>query len=68
MFSFIHFCRLFDHTFHESTVIPALKEEVGTDFQTVDGCHGITVQCGDTSCVFEFITYKYVGKTFVGDE
>ena len=43
--------------------MPTLKEEVGTDFQIVDGCHGITVQCGDTSCVFEFITYKYIGKT-----
>ena len=36
---------------------------MGTDFQEVDGCTGITVVCGDTSCVFEFVTYKYTGKT-----
>ena len=36
---------------------------MGTDFQEVDGCSGITVICGDTTCVFEFVTYKYIGKT-----
>ena len=53
--------RLFDHTFHEKTVLPHLLAEVGSDFREVDGCMGITVKCGDTNCVFEFIAYKYIG-------
>ena len=55
--------RLFDHTYHEKTVLPCLRAEVGPDFREVDGCTGITVKCGDTICIFEFIAYKYIGET-----
>ena len=36
---------------------------MGPDFREVDGCTGITVKCGDTICIFEFIAYKYIGET-----
>lgn len=54
--------RLFDHSFHEETVLPQLRAEVEPDFREVDGATGITVKCGDTNCVFEFVTYKYIGE------
>lgn len=54
--------RLFDHSFHENTVLPQLRAEVEPDFREIDGATGITVKCGDTNCVFEFITYKYIGE------
>ena len=54
--------RLFDHSFHENTVLPLLRAEVGPDFREVDGSTGITVKCGDTNCIFEFVTYKYIGE------
>ena len=57
-----HFFRLFDHKFHQETVLKDLKEEIGEDEIVVDGFPGIKVQCGKTSCIFEFITYKYKGK------
>lgn len=58
----IHTHRLFDHSFHEDTVLPRLRAEVEPDFREVDGAIGITVKCGDTNCIFEFITYKYIGE------
>ena len=60
-FSF-HIFRLFDHKFHQETVLKDLKEEIGEDEIVIDGFPGIRVQCGETSCIFEFITYKYKGK------
>ena len=62
------FIRLFDHTFHNTTVVPLLEDEIGTDIREVDGCSGITVKCGDTECVFEFIAYKYIGETTQEEE
>ena len=62
------FIRLFDHTFHNNTVLPLLKAEVGPDFREVDGCSGLTVKCGDTDCIFEFVAYKYIGGTLKEEE
>ena len=55
--------RLFNHNFHAETVAKDLTKELGEEAQIqVGGIPGIQVKCGDTSCVFEFITYKYEGK------
>lgn len=62
MHAFTYTHRLFDHSFHEDTVLPRLRAEVEPDFREVDGAVGITVKCGDTNCIFEFITYKYIGE------
>ena len=43
-------------------MLPKLKAEVGPDFRLVDGQSGITVNCGDIECVFEFIVYQYSGE------
>ena len=43
-------------------MLPQLRAEVEPDFREVDGAIGITVKCGDTNCIFEFITYKYIGE------
>ena len=42
-------------------MLPMLRAEAGPDFREVDGFTGVTVKCGDTNCVFEFVTYKYIG-------
>ena len=43
-------------------MLPKLEAEVGPDFRLVDGQSGITVNCGDIECVFEFIVYQYSGE------
>ena len=55
--------RLFDHEYHDKTVLPELEAEIAPDFRVVDGQKGITVSCGDIECVFEFIAYQYTGET-----
>ena len=55
--------RLFDHDYHQKNVLPKLEAEVGPDFRLVDGQSGITVNCGDIECIFEFIAYQYTGET-----
>ena len=42
-------------------MLPMLRAEAAPDFREVDGFTGVTVKCGDTNCVFEFVTYKYIG-------
>ena len=44
-------------------MFPKLKAEVGPDFREINGVSGITVNCGDIECVFEFIAYQYTGET-----
>ena len=55
--------RLFDHRFHTEKVAKDLKKELGDEAEImVSGVPGIRVECGETSCIFEFITYKYKGQ------
>ena len=53
---------MFDHKFHKETVLNDLKEQIGNEEVNVNGFPGIRVKCGDTLCIFEFVTYKYKGK------
>ena len=40
-----------------------LKKELGKEAHiVVNEYNGIRVECGSTSCIFEFVTYKYKGK------
>ena len=52
--------RLFDHNYHELKVKGCLSKEVG--FSYVDEeTEGIAVECDDVNCIFEFITYQFIG-------
>jgi hypothetical protein len=54
---------LFDGSIHTETVVKDLKTELGEAAEVpVEGFSGIRVECGDTECIFEFVTYKYNGE------
>ncbi|CAI8054891.1 hypothetical protein GBAR_LOCUS29945 [Geodia barretti] len=54
---------LFDGSIHTETVVKDLKSELGDEAEVpVEGFSGIRVECGDTECIFEFVTYKYNGE------
>ena len=58
----LYLYRLFDHDYHEETVVPKLEDGIEKgDFKTVDGIKGITVNCGDIECVFQFVAYQFKG-------
>ena len=43
-------------------MVQDLKKEIGDEEVIVDGFPGYRVKCGNTNCIFEFVTYKYKGK------
>ena len=54
---------MFDGSIHTETVVRDLKSELGDEAEVpVEGFSGIRVECGDTECIFEFVTYKYNGE------
>ena len=54
---------MFDGSIHTETVVKDLKTELGEAAEVpVEGFSGIRVECGDTECIFEFVTYKYNGE------
>ena len=55
--------RLFNGSIHTETVVKDLRSELGDEAEVpVEGFSGIRVECGDTECIFEFVTYKYNGE------
>jgi len=54
---------LFQKEYHEEEVHPLLKKLNNIAIISVGGYEGIPVKCGNTPCVFEFVTYKFCRGT-----